>query len=432
MLAQSFYLTKNTRSFSAAGMPVILHETPAYEDISSEIVAIQISGFGGVDLAPKAGTLALMTSLLYKGTKSFSKEKINEILIRTGATLSFDAGYDALDIEIKSLKRFLPEVLNLAAEMMSAASFEQSELDLLKAQAAHGLQSEKQNPDSLLQLLMHKSFYRDHPYYRRPTGYEDSIAEITRSDIVAAAQKSFGKSNLLFVIVGQLSQKESTELIEQYFSKFESGTRTPEVTEALKNESRVYFEKFDAPTTYFLAKFRAPALFHEDYPALAIALQILDNRLFDEVRTKRGLTYAVRASLGNSRINSGSLYVSSTKLEEAVKVMFDEVKKLQVETVSPELLDLQVRKFLSSWYSGRETRASQAAIFSLYEVFGIGWENSNSFINRLAKVSPEDVQRVMKTYLKDVTVQIVGRENVNVEKIIAPMGFLPLQAPKSK
>jgi zinc protease len=432
MFAQSFDLTKNTRSFTAAGMPVILHETSAHEDVSSEIVAIEITAFGGVDLAPKAGVLALMTSLLYKGTASFSKERINEILIRTGASLNFDAGYDSLDIEIKTLKRFLPEVLELTAEMMSSATFEQSEIDLLKSQAAHALKTERQNPDSLLQLLMHQSFFRDHPYYRRPSGYEDSISEIGRSDIVTAARKAFSKSNLLFVIVGQLSQNESKKLIEDYFSKLQNGTRTPEVTEALRNQSRIEFQTFDAPTTYFLAKFRAPSLFHEDYPALAIGLQILDNRLFDEVRTKRGLTYAVRASLGNSRVNSGNLYVSSTKLEEAVKVMFEEVKKLQVELVSPELLDLQVRKFLSSWYAGRETRASQAAIFSLYEVFGMGWENSNGFIKRLEKVSPEDVQRVMRNYLKDVTVQILGRERVELQPILASMGFLPLQAPNSQ
>ncbi len=85
-----------------------------------------------------------------------------------------------------------------------------------------------------------------------------------------------------------------------------------------------------------------------DYPPLVLASEILSHRLFEEVRTKRGLTYSVSAGLGNSGVNSGYFYVTSTQLPEAVKVIFDEVKKIQTEKIDVLTLELQVRKFTST------------------------------------------------------------------------------------
>jgi zinc protease len=167
-----------------------------------------------------------------------------------------------------------------------------------------------------------------------------------------------------------------------------------------------------------MASFKAPALKEEDYPALVLATQILDNRLFEEVRTKRGLTYSVHCMLGNSASNSGSLYVSSTQLSEAVKVIFDEVKKLQTEVIEPAQIELQIRKFRSSWFLGRETSSSQTRIFSLYEMIGTGWKDANTFISRLNTVTPEKLQAAAKNYLKDYTFAIAGPDKVDVFKII--------------
>lgn len=423
-MAQEFDLTKDVESFTSADMPVILRNTGPSTSIADEIVALRITAFGGLSLADKPGVLGVMSSAMSKGTYRFSKEKIDETLTRTGAVFSISPSKDAVHISLKCLKRFLPEVLPIVSEVLRVPKFDQKEIDLILDRRHNNLKSEKDHPDSLLGLKMHQIFFQGHPYSIRAAGFLDTIKTITRTELVTAHQKAFNKMNLLFTFVGSLDRPEAENILKTYFAAIPSGSRARDINQAFNNEtSKIHFTQYDAPTNYFMAKFKAPSLESKDYPAMSIALQILDNRLFEEVRTKRALTYSVSASMGNSRVNSGQLYTTSTKLLEAVSVIFEEVKKLQVATVSPQNIELQVNKFLSNWYLSRETNTNQAAIFSLYEVMGIGWENSNSFIRRLSRVSPQDIQTVMRKYMRDFSFVVVGREKPAIEAELQRLGF---------
>lgn len=424
MTAQELDLVRDTQSFSAAGMPVILRTTSPDPDISGEIVSFQISAFGGASLSNKAGVLSMMTQVMTKGTYRYSKEQIDEIFSKAGASFGISAGEQSVQVSLKCLKRFLPTLLPIISEIIRVPLFDEKEISLAKDQTINDLKNEKDHPDGLLSLEMFKAFYQGHPYLNRPAGYLESIPKIQRGDLSDTLRKTFNKNNLLIVVVGELQKEEAVRLIETYFASIPEGVRASEITEQPNNDtSKIHYVKFDAPTTYFMATFKAPPLESPDYPAISIAMQILDDRLFEEVRTKRSLTYSVHASVGNSKINKGNFYVTSTQLPKAVEVMFEEAKKLQVEEISESLIKQQVTKFLSSWYLSRETRSSQAQIFAAYEILGVGWEKSNSFIDRLRSVTAADIQRVMRTYLKDFTFATVGPEEPELAPILNRLGF---------
>ncbi|MDB5037054.1 MAG: putative Zn-dependent peptidase, partial [Bacteriovoracaceae bacterium] len=97
-----------------------------------------------------------------------------------------------------------------------------------------------------------------------------------------------------------------------------------------------------------------------------------------------------------------------------IKIMFDEVKKIQTEKIDPKTLELQIRKFTSSWYLSREQASSQSSIFALYQTIGAGWQYSNTFIDRLNKVTPDQMMEVSKKYLTGFTYGVVGPEPVSL------------------
>ncbi|TVQ81049.1 MAG: insulinase family protein, partial [Bradymonadales bacterium] len=140
--------------------------------------------------------------------------------------------------------------------------------------------------------------------------------------------------------------------------------------------------------------------------------------LFEEVRTNRGLAYSVSARPGNSRVNTGSLFVFSIDIAQAVAVMFEEVKKMKEQKVEQDEIDLQIKKYLSSWYMGRETRSQQSNILAFYELMGIGWENSGSFIHRLQRVDADAIQRAMTKHLRDMSVAVVGQVKPDISPIL--------------
>jgi zinc protease len=163
------------------------------------------------------------------------------------------------------------------------------------------------------------------------------------------------------------------------------------------------------PTTYVRGYFPAPTLSdEEDYPALTVALNILSTRLFEEVRTKRNLSYAVLAGLSSRLANYGLLYVTSVEPDSAVAVMLAEVRKLKETPVESDALEQAVNVFVTRYYMGLETNADQAAQLGRYELLGGGWEEADDFVDEVRKVTPEDVQRVMRRYVSGIHFAVLG------------------------
>ncbi len=393
------------QTFNVESIPVILRSTDAFGDI----VAFEWAARGAVTAATKPGAVELLLSTITDGTKSYSKEAIDRILIESGAVHGFGAKSDYIEGSLKCLKRFLPTLLPIFSEMMTHPKLDPQEIEVSRMQIMTQLQNEQVEPDSILQFLSSKQFYKDHPYGNRPIGFLETVPAITRDDLVGLLPKLFNQANIVVAIVGNISPDEARKMVLDTFSALPKGPAIERITQSFKRKpGELQTQKVESPTNYFSARFEAPPLMHPDYPALMMAIQLLDNRLFDEVRTKRALTYAVHAGMGNSAINSGMLYVSSTNLQEAIRVIFQEIRKLQSQPINETTLDRQVRKFTSTWYLSRETAAAQASIFLLYEMIGHGAKDAHTFLERLNKVRPADVQRAAANYLKDFSFTIVG------------------------
>ena len=82
--------------------------------------------------------------------------------------------------------------------------------------------------------------------------------------------------------------------------------------------------------------FAAPPLDSPDYPAMALAMNILQQLFFQEVRVKRNLSYGADATLLAQGTNSGFIYVTTPKPNETIRVMFDQIDFLQRQTLLPE------------------------------------------------------------------------------------------------
>jgi zinc protease len=141
---------------------------------------------------------------------------------------------------------------------------------------------------------------------------------------------------------------------------------------------------------------------------MLMAINILRSRLFEEVRTKRNLTYAVSSGLGRRPYNYGFLYATPKDPDTTLKVIYDEVEKLQEVPVDPEDLSDQIEVFLTRFYMDQETNAAQASTLGSAELVGGGWEQSLVFIQRIKGVTPADIQRVARGYIKNIHWGVVG------------------------
>jgi zinc protease len=106
--------------------------------------------------------------------------------------------------------------------------------------------------------------------------------------------------------------------------------------------------------------------------------------------------------------NRGRLYVTAVDPDTTIKVMLAEVKRLQDEPVAAQRLRESVGVFATNYLMSQQTNLGQAGSLGLWELSGGGWPNQVNYVNRLRAVTPADVQRAARTYLKDFRLVVVG------------------------
>jgi zinc protease len=162
------------------------------------------------------------------------------------------------------------------------------------------------------------------------------------------------------------------------------------------------------PTNYITGYFPAPSLADPDYTAFRAATDMLSDRLFEEVRTKRNMTYAVAAGLESRRANRGRLYVTAIAPDTTMKVIFSTVKELQAGTLDPARVAENANASLTAYLMGQETNMGQAAALGTWELVGGGWANYNRFLSDYRKVTAADIQRVAKKYMQKARFVVIG------------------------
>jgi predicted Zn-dependent peptidase len=215
---------------------------------------------------------------------------------------------------------------------------------------------------------------------------------------------------MLVVVVGNISQDEVKSKVESSFGKLPRGDYKPDAPPAFAKASTTDFQIVERPvaTNYIRGAFAAPPLENPDYAAFSIAMNILQQLFFQEVRVKRNLTYGADATLNSNGANSAYISVTTQKPNEAIRVMFDQIDFMQRQIIREEGLKAIISGFLTNYYTKLETNDAQASKLAEYELLGGGWRRDQTWIDEVDKITPEDVNRVSKKYLKNFHFAVMG------------------------
>jgi predicted Zn-dependent peptidase len=294
--------------------------------------------------------------------------------------------------------------------MILNPSFDEKEVALVKDQMINALRQQNDSPESTVALLSSKLLYASHPYVNPPDGTVESVNSLTAADLKAHHAKLLQTSRMLVVVVGGAALDDIKRKVEASFGKLPRGDYKPDAPPVFVKAAAPEFEVVERPvaTNYIRGTFAAPPLDSPDYPAFSIAINILQQLFFQEVRVKRNLTYGADATLLSNEANSAYISVTTPKPNEALSVMFDQIDFLKRQVIREEGLRAIISGFLTNYYTKLETNDAQAAKLAEYELLGGGWRRLLTWIEEVNRVKPEDVNAVSKKYLKNFHFAAIG------------------------
>ncbi len=378
----------------------------------NDVVAVQVYFRGGSrNINDKnAGIETMMLEVAQQGTKSFSKSQINRELAHMGTVVDSLGGYDFSVIAMKCVRQNFDRSWQLLTDIILNPLFDEREVVLVKDQLLNGLRQQNDVPEAQVALLSNKLLYASHPYTNPPDGTIDSVSKLTAGDLKAHHTKMLWTSRMLVVVVGNVTNEEVKRKIGTSFGALPNGAYQNEAPPDFARAKTPEFELVEkgVATNYIRGTFAAPPLDHPDYPAFAVAINILQQLFFQEVRVKRQLTYGADATLLSNRANSAFISVTTPKPNEALKVMFDQIDFLQNQIILREPLKIIVSGFLTQYYTKLETNDAQAARLAEYELLGSDWRRLLTWFDVVNKVTPEDIRRVCQAYLRNFHFAAIG------------------------
>lgn len=392
--------------FDVNGLKVLVKRRP-----NSPTVAAGLFLRGGAKnlSAQNAGIENFMLDAATEGSRKYPREALRRELASTASSVNSGSNYDFGVLSLASTRRNFDRSWDVFTDIALDPAFAPADVELVRQQILTGLRNSSDDPDSYLQDLQNKVIYANNPYQNDPEGTIETVSKLSADDLRTYHQKMMQTSRLLLVIVGDLDANDLKARIAASFGKLPRGDYKEQPAAALSfAEPTLDVTERQLPTNYIQGVFLSPSLKDPDFYAMRVATTLLRDKVFEEVRVKRNLSYAPNADMGQLAENTGNIYVTAVDANQSVSVMLDQINDLKTNPVDASEISGVTGQFLTTYYLEQQTNAAQAAELARYELTGNGWRDSFEFLNRVKQVTPEDVQRVAQKYMKNLRFVVLG------------------------
>ena len=406
---------------------VLHHEQPAVT------MRLLVKAGAVHDPDKKRGVASLAASLLDQGTATLNAEQVADRIDSIGGLLSTGSADDFTAVNVVVMKDSFGVGLDLLADVVRHPAFSPEEIDRQKQQAISSQQVNANDPDYVASVLFDRLVYGFHPYGLPGAGTPESLETITRQDLQQFHRRYFVPNNMVLAIVGDVTREEAFAGAQRVFGSWEraevapwQGTAPPEPTRRI-----VIVDKPDSVQTEIRVGQVAIPRKHPDHLAWDLAVRVLGgegaNRLHRVLRAERGLTYGASAEMGARKQAGDFMAETDTRTEttgEALRLIIDEFSRLQRQRVSDrELADAQAY-IAGSFPLTIETPNDIASQVIQHVIYELPIEEVTTYRERVLAITPDDVQRVAKAYIRPdrLSIVLVGNARAFVPQLQA-VGF---------
>lgn len=172
-----------------------------------------------------------------------------------------------------------------------------------------------------------------------------------------------------------------------------------------------YVEDRDIATNYIRGIMSAPFANEPEGIAYRVGISIMGDRYFEELRTKRSLSYAPAAFYGSAAITNpyGVIYITTIDPKQSMQVMVDELNKIKTQGFTEKELRDKKEEFLTGYYLTLESTSNLADALGVAELTG-GWEYLDKLTESVNNLKLEDLNTVMDKYTNTIVWTYLGKQ----------------------
>ena len=347
-----------------------------------------------------AGIAHFTEHMLFKGTTSRSAETIAQQVDSMGGQLDAFTAKECASYYVKVLDEHLPRAVDLLSDLLLRPAFHDADIRREAQVVLEEIKMVEDTPDDLVHELFTRRFWPGHPLGRSILGSPDSVSGITNDSLRAFFQRSYVAGNLVVAVAGNVEHGPLRDLIGRAFddlpAQAEPAVESPPAVQPGLSVQRKAIEQ-----SHVCLGTRGYAQAHADrYPSYVLNTVLggsMSSRLFQNIRERRGLAYAVSSGLESYR-DTGMLAVyvgcAAAAVPQVIDLVAAEMRALAREPLPGEELQRAKDHLKGSLVLGLESTASRMSQLARSEIYFGRQISVDESLSRVDAITADDVQRV--------------------------------------
>jgi len=263
-------------------------------------VSVQFDAGSRRDISKRLGRASLTASLMQLGAGGLSEEVIAKRLADVGAQMgaSFEQDRAGYSLRTLSSAREREQALQILTTVLTAPDFPEAVVQREKARVIAALKEAATQPASIADKAFSKAIYGAHPYGLPPDGEVETVAKLTREDLLNFYKLRYAAASAVVAIMGDVTRAEAEAIAERLTTGLAAEVACEDIP-AVEPLVQAYTERIAHPASQAHILIGAPGIKRgdKDYFALYLGNYVLggggfDSRILKEIRQKRGLAYS--------------------------------------------------------------------------------------------------------------------------------------------
>lgn len=376
---------------------------------SADSVTVGIwAGTGGrFEARPDCGAAHFLEHLLFKGTPSRNARQISEAVEGIGGYLNASTGEETTCYYARAQGKHLPLLVDVLADMFLASSLPPREVERERNVIREEILMLLDQPASHVEDLLNATLWPDDPLGRPITGTVESVRAISRARLLDFRARNYRASNTVVAAAGNVGHDHLLRLVAKTPRRWRPGP-PPRHRPARKGQRGPRFQLLAKDTEQAHLAIGIRAFSRHDPRRAALRLlsvllgENMSSRLFQELRERRGLAYAISSSVSHLS-DDGLLHIAAglepSRVPEALRLIIREISRLKRRAATPRELRRAKDYAIGTILLGLEGSSAYAGwIAESLLAFGRVIQ-PDEFVRQIEGVTASDIRRLANAIL---------------------------------
>ena len=362
--------------------------------------------------------------MVFKGTQHRSAEEIARQVDSIGGNIDAFTAKECISFSMKVLDEHLPVALDVLSDLVLNPVFDDQDIKRERGVILEEIKMDEDNPDYLVHEIFTQNFWKDHPLGRPILGTRDTVKRFERPPVFDFYNQRFIPGNVIITAAGNLNHERFVELVTRHFEKMKPATNgfhsaPPQIIPKIVLRNKKSLEQVQicvgVPSYPITHEKR-----HSSYILNTLLGGGMSSRLFQNIRERQGLAYAIYSDLNPYR-DTGCLSIyAGTSRESAVKVVecvVSEFQKLKSELVSAEELQRAKDQLKGSLMLSLESSTARMSNLARQEMYFDRFYGLDELIEKIEAVTANELKDLANYFFKTENIAVTVLGNLNGLKL---------------